>query len=234
MRKDSNRSFTKKGKKMLKLALPNGSLESRTIALFAAAGWSVKREGRKALCATDCPFAETVFFTRPQAIPRVVASGICDAGICGLDYVTEEQYANPEARLTQLATLAYSKETNGPAMVALFTSENNVRPARNIPPGSTVYSEYPNITKRFFEEVMEIPDVRIIRSPGSTEGHVAIGEYQYGVCVVEQGKTLAANNLRVIAELLVSSAVLVARPDRTDGARTFTQLLLNAARKESA
>ena len=211
------------------VAIPNGSLEEKTVALFAAAGWSIKREGRKALCDTDCPFVDKVFFTRPQAIPRLVSRGICDIGISGLDYVVEELCAHSCTRLVQLATLPYNKETNGPAKVVVCAQANEAWPPQDIP---WVYSEYPYLTKQFFEETMSIPRVYITRSPGSTEGHVAIGEYQYGVCLVEQGKTMAANNLRIVAELLESTAVLITRRDKADDAKVFAEQLLNALTKE--
>ncbi|MDZ4221370.1 MAG: hypothetical protein U1C18_00680, partial [Patescibacteria group bacterium] len=42
--------FYKGGEAMLKAALPTGSLEKKTIARFAAAGWNIKRErARQAL-----------------------------------------------------------------------------------------------------------------------------------------------------------------------------------------
>lgn len=219
------------------LALPNGSLEEKTIALFAAAGWSITREGRKALCETDCPFGEQAFFTRPQAIPRIVASGICDIGICGQDCVAEVQHSGPDngqSSLVELLVLPYSKGTNGPTTVALVTRESNRERPEEIPYGKEVYSELFNFTRHFFRTALPRRDLRIVRSPGSTEGHVAIGEYEYGVCIVEQGRTLAQNNLRVMAALLVSRTVVIARRDNAESARPFAEALLNALQKEDA
>lgn len=217
---------------MLKLALPNGSLEKKTVALFAAAGWSIAREGRKALCETDCPFVEQVFFTRPQAIPKVIADGICDIGICGMDCVVEELSGRGNARaFPRLAFLPYSKETNGPTRIVLCTSERNpAQSLEDMPLESAVYSEYPNYSRQYFRSRRK---VRIIPSPGSTEGHVAIGHYAYGVCIMESGKTQEQNGLRVLETIFVSETAVIAfwglGKDKLECAREFVRRLKGAA-----
>ncbi len=217
---------------MLKLALPNGSLEEKTVALFAAAGWSIKREGRRARCETDCPFVESVFFTRPQAIPRVVKDGICDIGICGFDCVLEDElcgHYRGQRSICQLAYLPYSKETNGPTHIVLCASESNhAQSWKDMPPGSEVYSEYPNLTQCYLRS---LDDVRVVPSPGSTEGHVAIGHYAYGVCVMESGKTQEQNGLRVVEMMLVSETVVIGPVDLTESKRELAQKLVRRLRE---
>ena len=177
---------------MLKLALPNGSLEKNTTELFAAAGWSIEREDRSAMASTNCPFAESIFFTRPQAIPRVVSSGLCDVGICGYDCVAEARLSHELEERSEwpgiITFLPYSKKTWGCTRIVLCSRKNSsIQRIEDVSDGSKVYTEYPALTEQHFRE--HGIHVQCIRATGSVEGHVRIGEFEVGATVLEEGKT---------------------------------------------
>ena len=72
----------------LKLALPKGSLEQSTLELLKKAGWKVRAESRSYYPPIDDEEISCIML-RPQEMPRYVEMGKLDAGICGKDWVIE-------------------------------------------------------------------------------------------------------------------------------------------------
>src|SRR5437667_12797771 len=76
---------------MLKIALPNkGRLADETRELFGDAGLEVRERGERALTASLGGEFEALF-VRAQDIPEFVADGAADAGVTGLDLVSESE-----------------------------------------------------------------------------------------------------------------------------------------------
>src|SRR5690606_30232108 len=72
-------------------------------------------------------------------------------------------------------------------------------------------TKYLNLTRRFFAD-QGIADYRIVESAGATEGAPAAGTAEAIVDITTTGSTLAANNLKILADgvMLKSQANLVA------------------------
>ncbi|MEX2552423.1 MAG: ATP phosphoribosyltransferase [Actinomycetota bacterium] len=192
---------------MLRLVIPKGSLENQTLALFEAADIRLMRGSDRDYHGTvDDPRLDSFSLLRPQEIPRYVEEGFFDVGLTGLDWVMETG-----SKVESIAELAYSKGyVGGIVSVVLAVSDRSgITKAEEIPPGSRISTEYPNLTKRLFEE-LGIP-VKIFVSYGATEAKVpeivdAI------VDVTETGSTLRRNRLRIIHTLLKSPTLLIANP----------------------
>jgi ATP phosphoribosyltransferase len=191
---------------MLRLVLPKGSLERLTLELFAAADLSVQRGSDVDYRATidDRRVAE-VRILRPQEIPRYVAEGLFDLGITGRDWIEETG-----AEVVSLGELAYSKETSSPVRVVLAVEQSSaVVQAADLPAGSRVSTEYPELTRRFLEKHGVQADVRL--SYGATEAKIP--EIADAVVeITETGRALAAAGLRVVDTVLVSRTELIANP----------------------
>lgn len=187
--------------------IPKGSLENQTLALFEAADIRLMRGSDRDYHGTvDDPRLDSFSLLRPQEIPRYVEEGFFDVGLTGLDWVMETG-----SKVETIAELAYSKGyVGGIVSVVLAVSDRSgITKAEEIPPGSRISTEYPNLTKRLFEE-LGIP-VKIFVSYGATEAKVpeivdAI------VDVTETGSTLRRNRLRIIHTLLKSPTLLIANP----------------------
>ncbi len=192
---------------MLKIALPSGSLEERTLQLFKDADLEVIRSPRQQKGIIGDPnFNAEVTIMRPQIIPTLVEKGNYDLGICGRDCLLESGASQVE----MVDELNYSRFTDGRVKGVLFASiDDPAKSAADIKPGTVILSEYPNYTKRFFEE--RGLDVKIDFSSGTTEAHIP-GDYQYGVCISERGETLTANKQKIIAVLFESATILIANP----------------------
>lgn len=191
---------------MLKLVLPKGSLEKATLDLFAAADLQVNRSSTVDYKATiDDPRIDSVRILRPQEIPMYLAEGRFDLGITGRDWIEETA-----SDVVSLGELQYSKATARPIrMVVAVAGDSPVERVEDLPPGVRVSTEYPEVTRRFFDAKGIEADIRL--SYGATEAKVpdivdAIVE------ITETGRAIRAAGLKEIDEILQSYTELVAHP----------------------
>jgi len=190
---------------MLRIALPGGkSLEQRTCELFAEARITLKREdGMHAVKFPDHHDLSLGRFLKPKRIPLLVASGDFDLGITGRDMVME---SGEDVRTC--AELPYSRSTPEDTHGVLFAHEDDpISTVAEIPEDSVILSEYPRLTRKFFERKGR--RVTIVESPGSAEAEVPF-KYRFGLALSETGKSLRANRLKVLATLFHSGTVLIA------------------------
>ena len=189
---------------MLRLVLPKGSLEKPTLDLFEAADLRVERSSTVDYKATiNDPRIDEVRILRPQEIPTYVAEGLFDLGIAGRDWV-EETASDVEI----LGELRYSKASGRPFRIVLAVPQDSpFESVADLPRGVKVSSEYPQLTRRFFDEHGIEADIRL--SYGATEAKVP----DIVDCIVdgtETGRALRAAGLKVIGDVLTSYTALVA------------------------
>ncbi len=191
---------------MLRLVLPKGSLEKATLELFEAADLRVIRDSSVAYKARiDDPRVDEVRILRPQEIPRYVAEGLFDLGITGRDWVEETS-----SDVTSLGELRYSKATDNPVRIVVAVPDDSpFSQVADLPAGVRVSTEYPELTRRFFEERGVPADIRL--SYGATEAKVP-DIVDCVVDITETGRALRAAGLKIIDTILVSYTELVANP----------------------
>jgi ATP phosphoribosyltransferase len=230
---------------MLRLVLPKGSLEKATMELFVHADLAVVRGSDVDYRGTiDDPRVDEVRILRPQEIPLYVADGLFDLGITGRDWIEETG-----ADVVSLGSLAYSKATANPIRVVLAVARDSpVTTVTDLPAGSRVSTEYPELTRRLLEKQGVRAEIRL--SYGATEAKIpdiadAVVE------ITETGRALSAAGLKIVGTLLESSTELIANPTSaadpvkrhamsqlltllqgTLEARTKVLLKLNVARSE--
>ena len=192
---------------MLSLVLPKGSLEKATLELFAAADLTVQRGSERDYHASiDDPRIDRVRFLRPQEIPQYVEQGLFDLGITGRDWVAET--SSDVATVTELE---YSKATANPVRIILAVPDSMaVESGDQLPDGVRVSTEYPELTRRFFDKVGV--KARIVPSYGATEAKVP-DIVDAIVDVTETGSSLRKHGLKIIETLLTSRTELIANPD---------------------
>jgi ATP phosphoribosyltransferase len=191
---------------MLKIVLPKGSLERATLDLFEAADLTVKRSSTVEYRAgVDDPRIDDVRILRPQEIPQYVAEGVFDLGITGRDWVEETG-----SDVVSLGELQYSKASARPVrIVVAVPAESSVERIEDLPAGLRVSTEYPELTRRFFEKRGIDADIRL--SYGATEAKVP----DIVDCIVdltETGRALRAAGLKIIDTILTSHTELIANP----------------------
>jgi ATP phosphoribosyltransferase len=197
---------------VLRLVLPKGSLERATLELFEAADLRVHRGSSVAYKATiDDPRIGEVWILRPQEIPRYVAEGKFDLGIAGRDFVDETA-----SDVVNLGELRYSKNTDNPFRIVLAVPAGAPwQTAADLPQGVRVSTEYPELTRRYFEQLGI--DAEIELSYGATEAK-APEFVDVVVDGTETGSALRAAGLRILDTVLVSYTALIANPASVEDA----------------
>ena len=191
---------------MLRVVLPKGSLERATLDLFEAADLAVSRSSDVDYRGSiDDPRVDEVRILRPQEIPLYVAEGMFDLGVTGRDWIEETA-----AEVVSLGELEYSKASARPVrIVVAIGADSPIERVEDLPQGLRVATEYPGLTRRFFEKKGIDADIRL--SYGATEAKVP----EIADCIVdltETGRALKAAGLKIIDSILTSHTELIANP----------------------
>jgi ATP phosphoribosyltransferase len=184
----------------LRIGIPSkGRLADAAAELLVEAGLKFRRSERSLFARVrDMPIDVT--FLRPEDIPVLCAEGALDLGITGVDLVRESGVAVNE-RL---------KLGMGNCRVAFCVPEQSSinRPAELA--GRRIATSFPNITNAYLSQ--HKTKAHVVELSGSVEVMIALGVADAIVDLVETGSTLAANNLRILDEIMESETVLVQNP----------------------
>ena len=188
----------------LRIGVPSkGRLAELSGQLLADAGLSFRRTERTlfARC-RDMPVEIT--FLRADDIPVLAAEGAIDLGITGADLVAESG-----VDLVERLALGI-----GSCRLALCVADDAPLADPAALAGKRVATSFPRITRRWLAD--RGVDVHLVELSGSVEIMVALGVADAVVDLVETGSTLAANRLRVLAEIGRYETVLVQHRDVAD------------------
>ncbi|MDJ1432666.1 ATP phosphoribosyltransferase [Halostagnicola sp. A-GB9-2] len=187
----------------MRIAVPNkGRLHEPTIDLLERAGLHIENGADRKLYAETVDPEVTILFARAADIPEYVSDGAADLGITGLDQVREAQ----TDRVEELLDLEF-----GRCRLVLASPEDGDIDTVSDLAGKTVATEFPNVTRNFFDDAGIEPD--IVEVSGATEltPHVEMADAI--VDITSTGTTLKMNHLGVVEEVLSSSVSLFARDD---------------------
>lgn len=186
---------------VLRLALPKGSLQEATFALFKRAGFDFRASTRSYHPTCDDPEIE-VTLLRAQEIPRYVEAGVLDAGITGYDNIME-----CGADVQEVAELHYSKTTSLPYKWVLAVPRDSPIARPKDLEGKRIATELVNVTNRYLESHGVKAEVEF--SWGATE--VKVPDLVDAIVEgTETGSTLKAHGLKIIDTLLVSTTRFIA------------------------
>lgn len=186
---------------MLRIALPNkGRLSEDARGLFNQAGLEVRTAGLRALTASLGGEFEAIF-VRAQDIPEFVADDAADAGITGLDLVTESG-RNLEEKLD----LGFGRCR----LVLAAREDSPIHRVEDIEEGARIATAFPAIARRFFESNRK--SVTLVPVSGAAEIAPHLGIADMIVDIVSTGSTLRTNGLREVTTLMESTARLFSSP----------------------
>ncbi|GMH44417.1 hypothetical protein BSKO_12369 [Bryopsis sp. KO-2023] len=191
---------------VVRFGFPKGSLQKSTEDLFGRAGFKMKVSERNYFPQLDDDQYRLVLF-RSQEISRYVEDGVLDAGICGKDWIIENN-----ADVVEVCELRYSKATSNPARWVLAVRDDS--PVQSIEDleGAIVASELVETTRKFFEE-KNINVKKVEYSWGATEVKAMLPGIGAIVDITETGSSLRANNLRIVDTIMSSTTRLVANKE---------------------
>jgi ATP phosphoribosyltransferase len=189
---------------MIDIVIPKGSLEEQTLMLFKQADLPIKKTDREYNPKINDPRISRVKILRPQEIAKYVEQGYFDLGITGRDWIKES-----DSDVVEVADLPYSKQGAGNVkiVIAVPQQDDSIKSASDIKPNSRVSTEYPNMTRAFFDK-LGIP-VEIFFSYGATEAKVP-ELVDVVVDLTETGSTLRKNGLKIVDVITESSTKLIA------------------------
>ena len=199
----------------LRMAVPKGALWKESLAALQAAGIEIgglADPGRQLIFQTD----EIEFVIgKPSDIPAYVAHGAVDVGISGKDVLAET-----ELGVVEMVDLGFGacRFVVAEPEDEHATIEEHYRHLGFI----RVATKYPRVTEQHF--AAKGVQVEIIKLNGNIEMAPLIGIADRVVDITQTGTTLRENRLRVVEEVMESSARFIANPAslRTRGDRVTT------------
>lgn len=202
-------TFDTGAQRPLRIAIPKGALYAESVAAFSAAGLDTRGlddPGRQLIIkTTDAEY----IIARPTDIPVYIAYGGADCAIAGKDVLVEAGLDAME--LVDLGfggcrfVVAEPEDSEG-------LVEERLRHLGVV----RVATKYPNITQAHFDSLGV--QVEIVKLHGNIELAPLIGLADQIVDITATGTTLRENRLRIVGEVLSSTARFVGNPAsvRTD------------------
>jgi ATP phosphoribosyltransferase len=190
---------------VINLVLPKGSLEPSTLQLFSDADLPVHRSSdREYNASIPDPRIGKVKILRPQEIAPAVQLGHFDLGITGHDWVLE-----PASDVHEVMDLGFNRGGIVTAKIVLAVpGDSQVQRAEDLPPHSRISTEYPNLTRRYFEGI-GLP-VEISLSYGATEAKIP----ELADAIVDLTETgTSLRRFRIIGLLAETSTRLIANKE---------------------
>lgn len=211
----------------LKIAVPNkGRMSEKMLDLLKRSGLGVADKNERCLCTQTENEHYSVIFLRTQDIPKFISNGTADVGFTGID-VVEENGQNVD-RLLDLE-FGYCK------MVVALKDEDPYQTVEELPDNIKVVTSFPNIARKYFESKGK--KAIITEVAGATEITPRLGLADVIVDITSSGSTLKMNKLRIIDEILESSATIIGRPgvkeEKKDEIETFIRAIQSAITAEN-
>src|SRR5271157_2864468 len=185
----------------LRIGIPKGSLQEATLALLARAGLQVYVSPRSYFAGTNDPEIECMLI-RAQGMARYVDHGALDAGLTGLDWVTESGLD-----VVTVADLIYAKQSRGKVRWVLAVPEESRYQHAEDLGGCIIATELVSVTRDYFAH--KGVNVSVEFSWGATEVKPPMLADAI-VEVTETGSSLRANHLRIIETVLESNTQIIA------------------------
>jgi ATP phosphoribosyltransferase regulatory subunit len=187
----------------LRMAVPKGALFEGTVALLKRAGVDVgglADPGRQLIIDTE---AVRFIICKPTDIPAYVAYGAADVAVSGADVLAEAALD-----VVELADLCFGvcrfvvAEREG-------ASEEVARSYRRLGV-IRVATKYPRVTEAYF--AARGVQVELMKLHGNIELAPLVGLADQVVDITATGTTLRENGLRIVDEVMTSSARFIANP----------------------
>ncbi|MDO9518431.1 MAG: ATP phosphoribosyltransferase [Methanosarcinaceae archaeon] len=211
---------------MIRIAIPNkGRLHDPTVALLKEAGLPVLEGASRKLFAKTTDPDITFLFARAADIPEYVQDGAADVGITGLDLISETG-----ANVDIILDLNF-----GRAKLVLAVPDDSPITTPQDLEGMRVATEFPNITKQYFEKLGI--NISIVKVSGSCEMTPHVGIADAIVDISSSGTTLLTNHLKAIEDVFSSSVRLItnhksaAEKEKIQYIKTAIESVLNAKGK---
>ncbi len=206
---------------MLNIALPKGRLGDKVYELFASIGYDcseIYSDNRKLVFENEANGVRYLL-VKPSDVAIYIAHGAADIGVVGKDILEEGDFD-----IYELLDLNLGK-CNMCVAAPNDYIEDFDRPLR-------VATKFVNIAKNYYISLNR--EIEIIKLNGSIEIAPLLGLSDVIVDIVESGKTLKENNLRVYEKIMPISARLIANKSSYKFKGDDIEALMEKLKKELA
>lgn len=187
---------------VLKLGIPKGSLQEKTLEIFKNGGFNISVSSRSYFPSIDDAEIK-VTMLRAQEMSRYVEEKVLDCGITGEDWILEN-----DSDVVRVEELMYAKKTLTPVRwVVAVREDSKIKKLKDLE-GKRVATELVNYTKKYFKDKKINLEVEF--SWGATEVKVKSGLVDAIVELTETGESLRANGLIEIGTVCVSTTKFIA------------------------
>lgn len=204
---------------MLNIALPKGRLGDKVYDLFASIGYDcseIYSDNRKLVFENEANGVRYLL-VKPSDVAIYIAHGAADIGVVGKDILEEGNFD-----IYELLDLNLGKCNMCVAAPNDYTEDFD-RPLR-------VATKFVNIAKNYYISLNR--EIEIIKLNGSIEIAPLLGLSDVIVDIVESGKTLKENNLRVYEQIMPISARLIANKSSYKFKGNDIDILMEKLKKE--
>jgi len=185
----------------IKIAIQKqGRLSDDSLALLRACGLAFNQNS-DALIRSCENFPVDILFIRDDDIPTFIQDGVCQLGIVGENVLIETARSQ---QFTILQRLGFGKCRLSIAVPNAFEF-NEIADLNNL----RIATSYPQILQEFCEKNQLT--VEILMMSGSVEVAPSLGMADAIFDLVSSGRTLQANGLREVLQVLQSEALLVTK-----------------------
>ena len=186
---------------VLTIGLPKGSLQEATFMMMRKAGFKMQAGRRSYMPTVDDPELDPRLI-RAQEISRYVELGTLDVGVTGYDWIVEN-----DSDVVEVAELIYAKQGLRPVKWVLAVPRDSPVQSVQDLAGKRIATEAAGLARRFLEKHGVQAEVEF--SWGATE--VKAPEMVDAIVeLTETGRSLEANNLRIVETVLESTTRLIA------------------------
>ena len=154
---------------------------------------------------------------RASDIPRLVESGAADLGITGYDFIVESG-----AKVKELLDLEF-----GFSRMVLATPETSrLRTPKDLSSKVKIATKFPSIARKYLRD--KGVEARIVEVSGAAEIAPTLGVADAIIDITSTGLTLRVHNLRIIDEILTSTARLIANPKALEAKKSKIEEVVTA------
>lgn len=190
-----------------------GRLFEDTMNLLSEADIKV-RSGERTLLVKAANFPLEVLYLRDDDIPQSVAAGVADIGVVG-----ENEYAERDEDAEVIARLGFSR-----CRLSLAIPKDEDYQGLQWFNGKKIATSYPGVLSRFLKKKGIDAEIHVIT--GSVEISPGIGLADSIFDIVSSGSTLVSNNLKEVAVVMQSEAVLIAHKGMSEEKRDTLREML--------
>jgi ATP phosphoribosyltransferase len=186
----------------------SGRLNEDSLKIIKDCGISIDN-GKDQLKASARNFPLEVFYLRNGDIPQYLRDGVVDIAIIGENVLIEK---GEEILFTQ--RLGFSK-----CKVSLAISKNEIYTGIDYFANKRIATSYPNTVRKYVIDEGIDTEIHVINGSVEIAPNIGLAD---GICdIVSSGSTLFKNNLKEVAVLLESEAVLAVSPKLTNEKKTI-------------